>query len=98
LQSVVFGVNFNQPIDKLPQSVKELGFWSHCNIKNNIPQFIKNIKIIFYHDDKYNEPIDNIPYHIEKITINDKTKAHYLKKIPWGCKVFDEKGEEIMFN
>ena len=30
--------------------------------------------------------------------LNDKTKVHYLKKMPFGCKVFDENDNEIFFN
>ena len=66
LQSITFGPEFNQPIDKLPTTVDELAFWSHSNIKNNIPEFISNIKIIFYYDDIHNQQIDNLPCHIKK--------------------------------
>jgi hypothetical protein len=30
--------------------------------------------------------------------LSDKTKAHLLKKIPFGCKVFDENDNEILFD
>jgi hypothetical protein len=95
LQSITFGKVFNQPVDKLPCSIKELGFWSHCSIKNNLPDFIKNLKIFFDDYDGYNQPIENLPYNIEKIIINNKSEAHFLKKIPFGCKVFDEQNQEI---
>jgi hypothetical protein len=98
LQSITFGYYFNCPINKLPITIKELGFCSKTIIKNNIPEFISDIKIFFCFDNIYNQQIDNIPYHIEKIMINDKTKVHYLKKIPFGCKVFDLDDNEIIFN
>ena len=88
---------FNQPVNNLPNTIKELGFFSNSNIKNNIPEFISNIKILFRNNDEYNQQIDNIPCHIKKIIIN-KTKVHFLKKIPFGCKIFDENDNEIIFN
>jgi hypothetical protein len=89
-----FGHCFNQPLDYLPKSIKELTFDSGKKIKGNIPENIENIYIIFY-GYGYDSIIDNIPCHIKQIKINDRDKINYLKKIPFGCKVVDNKDNEI---
>jgi hypothetical protein len=45
--------------------------------------------------DEYNEIIENLPANVKEIRINEPDKAHYLKKIPFGCKIVDDLGKEI---
>src|SRR6185312_12016836 len=92
---LTFGMNFNQSIDKLPTTIIELGFYSNSKIKNNIPNNIEYINIIFFNNDKYNEAIENLPINVKQIKISEEVKIHYLKKIPFGCKVVDELDNEI---
>ena len=92
---LIFGWDFNQSVDFLPKTLIELGFCSHCKIKNKIPENIINIKIIFDIIDKYNETIDNLPCNVKLIKIDNIKNVHYLKKIPFGCKVMNEQGEEF---
>jgi hypothetical protein len=73
----------------------EICFYSCCKIKNNIPNSIEFLNILFFENDKYNELIENISSNVKEIKINDVSKAHFLKKIPFGCKVVDESGKEI---
>ena len=87
---------FDQSIDKLPETVKELAFVSTCRFKNNIPEHIENLRIIFFPNAIYDNTIDNIPHNIKKIIIDDKIHIHYLKKIPFGCVVVDMNDQEIM--
>jgi hypothetical protein len=71
-----------------------LGFDSCNKIKENIPENIECIYIIFY-GYGYDSIIDNIPCHIKQIKINDRDGVEYLKKIPFGCKVLDMEEKEI---
>jgi len=89
LTHLTFGKEFNQNINNLT-FIKCLGFSSNSYIKNNIPDFITKIYIIFYENYKNNEYITNLPPTIQEIKINNKNKIHYLKKIPYGCIVKDE--------
>jgi hypothetical protein len=76
----------------LPKSIKELTFFSGNKIKDYIPENIENIYIIFC---GFDSTIDDIPCHIKQIKINDRKKINCLKKIPFGCKVVDDKDNEI---
>ena len=67
--------------------VIELKFWSNSYIKNQIPNYVEFITIIFLHND--NEYITNIPSSIKKIKINNKNKIHLIKKIPYLCTITD---------
>ena len=91
---LTFGYYFDQSIDKLPKNIKELGFASGNKIKNNIPENIENIEIVFLNNEN-DSMIENIPCHIKQIKINERHRINYLKKIPFGCKVVDEEEKEI---
>jgi hypothetical protein len=94
LTHLTFGRYFNQSVDSLPDTIKELTYWSESKL-NNIPTSIEYTNIIFTKYDKYNKVIDNLPINVKIIRINKPDKAHYLKKIPFGCKVVDENEKEI---
>ncbi len=94
LTHLTFGYEFNQSVNSLPDTIKELTYWSKSKL-NNIPTSIEYTNIIFSKYDKYNKVIDNLPINVKIIRINKPDKAHYLKKIPFGCKVVDENEKEI---
>jgi hypothetical protein len=96
LTHLTLGQKFNQSVDNLPTNIKELGFSDISFIKNYIPAHISNIKVIFESFTK-NQLIDNLPSHIKQIKINDISKIHYLKKIPFGCKIIDVNDNEILY-
>ena len=50
---------------------------------------------MFYGDDMYNSTVENIPSQIKEIKIDAKAKIHFLKKIPFGCKIIDNNDNEI---
>ena len=80
---------FDKIIDNLPNSLIDIGCFSHSNIINNIPNFVEYICIYFYNIDEYNKEVLNIPCNIKQIKINDKKKIHFIKKIPFGCIITD---------
>jgi hypothetical protein len=80
LTHLTFGRNFNEKIF-FPKSLIELGFYNNCSIKDNIPDFIENIVIIFYNNGK----ITNLPISIKKIKVNDMSQIGLIEKIPFGC-------------
>ena len=71
---------YNNPIDNLPKSIVLLSFSCKCNIINYLPEFIENIKILFYENDVDNTYIENIPYHIKTIRTTLKKKKLLFKK------------------
>jgi hypothetical protein len=96
LTHINFGCRFNQLVNSLPSTLIEICFYSHYTIKNNIPNSIEFLNIIFCEEDMFNEPIENPPANLKEIRINEPDKVDYLKKIPFGCKVVDKSsGEEI---
>jgi hypothetical protein len=104
LTNLTFGYNFNQLVDNLPNTIKELSYWSKSKL--NIPNNVEYLNINFYYKqdenanfyylDAHNEVIDNPPSNIKKITTNTLEKPHYLKKIPFGCKLVNYLGNEII--
>ena len=101
LEVITFGKEFNHSVNNLPKNIKELAFPADSFIKNYIPAHITNIKILFnYYDDFdeiVDEIVDNLPIHIKQIRVNNKSKIHYLKKIPFGCKIIDEYNNELPY-
>lgn len=73
----------------IPSSLKELGFYCNCNIKNNIPESVEIIFIYFYSDDTLNHTITNIPITVKEIKINIANKKHFIIKKPFGCVIKD---------
>ncbi len=96
LTHLTFGEYFNQSVNSLPSTLIEIGFSSCGYINNNIPNSIEFLNITFCDDDKYNKAIDNLPLNVKKIRINRSDRLHNLKKIPFGCKVIDKSGNEIL--
>jgi hypothetical protein len=82
----------------LPTSLRKLCFESQFKIKNNIPNYIEEIKIIFSpytNTPEETEIIDNIPSSVKKITINNVNRKHFLHKIPFECVVMDDNNNII---
>ena len=82
LTHLTLGEEFNQKIS-VPKSLIELEFYSNCPIKDNIPDFIENITILF--NKQNNHKITNLPISIKKIKISDMSKINLIEKIPFGC-------------
>ena len=95
LTHLTFGYCFGKSVHILPKSIIELGFYSHHKIKNDIPESVENINIYFHSMVEKNETIENILPTIKQIKVNDKNKLYLIKKIPFGCKLVDEKDREI---
>ena len=92
LAHITFGTNFNKKIEKLPNSLVEIGFNYGSDIKNNIPNYVSSINIYFdfiENPDENEGYISNIPSNIKIIKINNKRKVHLIKKIPFNCVVYD---------
>ena len=81
------GYYFNQVINKYPDSLIELSYYS-SSIINNLP-YIKSLFIHFLDDDKYNNEIKNIPITVKKIKIIMSNKIYLLKNIPFECKIMN---------
>ena len=84
---LTLGYCFNQLINKYPDSLIEFSYWSPNNI-NNLP-YIKSLIIHFFDNDNNNYEITNIPTTVKKIKINKSEKIHFLKNIPFKCKILD---------
>jgi hypothetical protein len=87
--NLTFDFNFNQSVGLLPNSITYLTIYSTYTKFFGIPHNISTIKILFHHDDKYNKIIDSLPLHIKEIYVNLPHKINLIKKIPFGCKVFE---------
>jgi hypothetical protein len=95
LTCLTFGKYYNQSVMFLPNTITKISFFSHNKIRNNIQCNTQCLNIRFVNVE-YDEVIDNIPSSLKEIIISDKKYAHYIKKIPFGCKVFDNFNEEII--
>jgi hypothetical protein len=84
LTHLILGGAFNQKIS-IPKSLIELGFFGNSSIKDNIPDFVENIIVYFYSNDKYNKKITNLPTSIKKIKLKNMSNIHLIEKIPFGC-------------
>lgn len=59
-----FGDMFNQPVDNIPDNVREIQFGKHFNQKvDNLPSHLEEI----YFGDDFNQPINNLPNTLKKI-------------------------------
>lgn len=100
-KKVVFGDNFNMPIDYLPKVVTHLWLGRKFNQPiNNLPQSLKQL-IISSNEISYcefNQPLDNLPEGLETISIIlNKSFNHpidnlpnTLKKFSMSCKAFKQ--------
>ena len=68
----------------IPESIKKIGLYSHCNFINNLPLHLVEIYIKFDDDDFYNKDITNLPITLEKIIINDEKYLKFITKIPFN--------------
>jgi Leucine-rich repeat (LRR) protein len=75
---LTLGYYFNKSII-LPQSLRELGFYKKCHIKDNIPDFVEKIIICCSRSGK----ITNIPSTIKEIIINNSLGIELIEKIPF---------------
>lgn len=100
-QLEIYSIMYDKLITKYPISLTEITFRNISVIKNNIPDSVNCINILF--DDlqslSSNKSADfdlsNIPANIKQIRINDKDKLKYITKIPFGCIITDFKNNII---
>ena len=58
IKNIKFGINFNQPVDKLPSSIKNIEFgWDFNQSVDKLPSSIENIKF----GSDFNQTVDNLP-------------------------------------
>ena len=96
LTHLAFGYPFNQKIHNLPKKINTLKFWAHHGIKDNIPEQIEKIIIVFDLPNDDTQKIDNIPTNVKIIEINYPKKMRYIKKIPFGCNVIDSENNILL--
>ena len=103
---LTFGRHFNQPVNYLPNSITHLTFGCEfnqsvghqgcedINCPRNLPNSITHLTFGI----SFNRPVDNLPLFLQQIQFNYKTKEEILsimKKVPFGCKILNERDEEI---
>ena len=91
LTHLKFGWNFENNII-IPQTVKELSLTCNNNLINNIPNFIEKLYIYFYYDKSYNKKVENLPFTLKEIIIEDEEHKEYIK-IPFGTMLTIQKIE-----
>lgn len=75
-------------IDLIPSSVTHLILCSKNLIKNNIPDNVQFLRIVFHNNStKEDSMIENIPPTIKQITIYGAKNKKFIKKIPFGCEL-----------
>ncbi len=86
LTHLTFGSDFNPKVSDfiLPKNLKCVIFWSHNNIKNNLPESTEEVGIRFSHCSM--KKIENLPNTLKKIKVED-AKYIDLIKVPFGCEL-----------
>jgi hypothetical protein len=92
-ENLIFGFKFKNEIteDYIPQSVIYITIW--CSIKsiiNNLPFGIKKLSI-----NENDIDINNLPISLETITIYQYNPQNKIR-VPFGCKILDNYGNEII--
>jgi hypothetical protein len=88
---LILGSNFNQPIDKLPNSIKYLKLKGRFNQSiDNLPNSITHLTLEY----NFNQCIDNLPLRLKEIDIKyckfkKSIKERLLDVIPINCKIID---------
>ena len=87
------GVGYNQKLndDYIPEHIKIITLFAHNPIINSLPNTIHTININHtstpFIKSEYNcYPINNLPYNLQIITIQDKKFLSDIK-IPFGCEI-----------
>jgi hypothetical protein len=82
---------FNHPVDKLPNSLTHLHFGFHFNQPiNNLP--INLIRLTL--NNSFTYPVINLPITVKEIILVYRQTGSFVKKIPFGCKVYNFKIDE----
>lgn len=103
LISLTLGYNYKHMLINMPPSLTKLELVTqNPEVFNTIPPSVK-ILIIYGNLIRSNDCgrlTNNLPVGLEKLVINYFTikKANLLKKIPFDCKVYDEKNEIIQLD
>ena len=98
LRSLTLGIKYSHSLINVPKSLIKLELVSaNENVFNSIPRKLK-ILVIYANNikvDKCEQIMNNLPIGLEKLIINCYTeeKKGLLKKIPFGCIVYNERKE-----
>ena len=100
LISLTLGKNYSHMLINLPTSLTKLELVTcNENVFRTIQPSVKTLIVYgnFIHSSNCGKLMNNLPIGLEKLVINYFTieKADLLKKIPFGCKVYNEKNEII---
>jgi hypothetical protein len=89
LQRLTLGKIFNQSLELVPATVTHLQISNSYNYVNNIPNQIKFLAIFFdfEYTFTFRENINNLPFGLKKIVVNNEGYKKYITKIPFGCEV-----------
>jgi hypothetical protein len=83
LKLLGLGWNFQNEII-FPKNLKKLLLTCNNILINNIPEQIEKIYIDFSYCNIQNKKVENLPYTIKEIVIQDKKHKKYIK-VPFGC-------------
>ena len=84
---------FNKSVDNLPLSLTHLTCGLTFNKKvDNLPSSLTHLTF----GRTFNQKADNLPLNLKEIKIWKRNVNLYQMKIPFGCKVVDEKNMEIL--
>jgi hypothetical protein len=68
----------------MTKNIKILALSCLTVLINNIPEHIDDLYIDFYHYNKDNKNVDNLPLTIKRIFIENEKHKNFIK-IPFGC-------------
>ena len=88
LTHLTFGYYFDQIVDNLPSSLTHLtfGYWFNEKV-DNLPSSLTHLTFGY----NFNQKLDNLPSSLKEINIWKGYVDLYQMKIPFGCKVVDER-------
>jgi hypothetical protein len=97
-KTIIFGSEFNQPINDLPNTIESITFGKNFNQPiNNLPLNLKILNIEQgYEEGKFNNPVDNLPLGLGKLIISSESFNQSLDNLPSGLKYLEI--NSIMFN
>jgi hypothetical protein len=91
---LTIGMRFNQPVDSLPSNLTHLILGSDFNHQiNNLPPKLIHLDV----GKTFFQPMDNLPPSVQEIHIDNNNYwiKHMKIKVPFGCKIYNNKNEEV---
>ena len=82
---------FNQLVDNWPNYLTHLTFGYYFDqFVDNLPENLTHLTFKY----NFSQSVDNLPLNLKQLKICE-TQVHYLKKIPFGCRIIDIYDNEI---